>query len=203
VDRTNALPAIRGRVGLPAFGGRAGLLAALPEPRRLPAYTRFLWELARDRRVPAAHRALLVGGVAYLVSPIDVLPDAIPGIGEVDDAVVALALFETLVSGLPDSVVEENLSAAGLAREHLDADLARIRANTPAVVRTITRGIPHIAVGATAVVHGTGRVVRTGGRIARGTGRVARTAGLTVRHRSTSRSISPSTSPSTREGPHA
>jgi len=153
--------------------------------------------------VPAAHRALLVGGVAYLVSPIDVLPDAIPGIGEVDDAVVALALFETLVSGLPDSVVEENLSAAGLAREHLDADLARIRANTPAVVRTITRGIPHIAVGATAVVHGTGRVVRTGGRIARGTGRVARTAGLTVRHRSTSRSISPSTSPSTREGPHA
>ena len=117
-DRPSALNAAQGRLGR---------LASLPEPRRLPAYTRFLWELARDARLPAAHRALLVGGVAYLVSPIDVLPDGIPGIGEVDDAVVALALFETVVSALPADLVDEKLRASGLRREHLEADLARMR----------------------------------------------------------------------------
>jgi uncharacterized membrane protein YkvA (DUF1232 family) len=169
VDRPSALGAAQGRLGR---------LAALPEPRRLPAYTRFLWELARDTRLPAAHRALLVGGVAYLVSPIDVLPDAIPGLGEVDDAVVALALFETVVSGLPARIVDEKLEASGLRREHLEADLARIRATTPAVVRGVVRGLPRLAVGATTVARTGGRVARTGGRVARGTGRLARRTGM-------------------------
>jgi uncharacterized membrane protein YkvA (DUF1232 family) len=194
VDRTTSLPAI---------GGRVGLLAALPERRRLPAYTRFLWELARDARLPMAHRVLLVGGVAYLVSPIDVLPDMIPGVGEVDDAVVALALFETIVSGLPESVVEEKLNAAGLAREHLDADLARIRATTPAVVRGIARGLPHLAVGATTVVRTGGRIARGTSRVARGTGRVAGRASVAVERARVYTDRHSSTKPSTKEGPHA
>jgi uncharacterized membrane protein YkvA (DUF1232 family) len=205
VSRTPAIlrPHVDRTTSLPAIGGRVGLLAALPERRRLPAYTRFLWELARDARLPMAHRVLLVGGVAYLVSPIDVLPDMIPGVGEVDDAVVALALFETIVSGLPESVVEEKLNAAGLAREHLEADLARIRATTPAVVRGIARGLPHLAVGATTVVRTGGRIARGTGRVARGTGRVAGRASAAVERARVYTDRHPSTKSSTKEGPHA
>jgi uncharacterized membrane protein YkvA (DUF1232 family) len=200
-DRTTALPAARGRVAL---------LAALPETRRLPAYTRLIWALARDARVSTAHRTLLVCGVAYLVSPIDVLPDAIPGIGEIDDAAVALALFETVVSDLPAALLDEKLRSTGITREHLDADLARIRATTPAFLRGIAHGLPHLAAGVTTVARTGGRVARRTEGVVRRTERIAHRSGhaagratavvdrardLTHRHRSTH--------PSTKEGPRS
>ena len=49
--------------------------------------------LLRDARVPRARKLLLVGVVAYLAFPFDLIPDFIPVLGQLDDAlVVALAL---------------------------------------------------------------------------------------------------------------
>ncbi len=43
-------------------------------------------DLLKDPRVPRSSKALLVGTVAYIVSPIDLIPDFVPFIGPVDDA---------------------------------------------------------------------------------------------------------------------
>jgi uncharacterized membrane protein YkvA (DUF1232 family) len=43
---------------------------------------------AFDSRTPLAARAVLLGAVAYFVTPIDVIPDFILGLGFTDDATV-------------------------------------------------------------------------------------------------------------------
>ena len=43
---------------------------------------------AMDRRTPIAARAILLGAVAYFVTPFDVIPDMIVGLGFTDDATV-------------------------------------------------------------------------------------------------------------------
>jgi uncharacterized membrane protein YkvA (DUF1232 family) len=49
--------------------------------------------LARDPGTSRAQRVLIVALAAYLASPIDLVPDFVPGLGHLDDAVlVALSL---------------------------------------------------------------------------------------------------------------
>jgi uncharacterized membrane protein YkvA (DUF1232 family) len=49
--------------------------------------------LARDPGTPRAQRVLILALAAYLASPIDLVPDFVPGLGHLDDAVlVALSL---------------------------------------------------------------------------------------------------------------
>ena len=56
--------------------------------------------LARDPRVPRRRKLLLLALVAYLASPIDLIPDFIPVAGQLDDAIiVALVLRHVLRSG--------------------------------------------------------------------------------------------------------
>jgi len=43
---------------------------------------------AFDRETPLAARAVLLGAVAYFVTPLDMIPDFIPGLGLTDDATV-------------------------------------------------------------------------------------------------------------------
>lgn len=43
---------------------------------------------ALDRRTPLHARAILIGAVAYFVTPFDVIPDVIAGLGFTDDATV-------------------------------------------------------------------------------------------------------------------
>ena len=60
--------------------------------RLLPDLLRLFRRLAADRTLPLAVRARLVLLIAYLASPIDLIPDVIPVIGYLDDALVVLAL---------------------------------------------------------------------------------------------------------------
>ena len=47
------------------------------------------WRLFRDGRVPLLPKAIPAAGVAYAVSPLDVIPDWLIGPGHIDDVVVA------------------------------------------------------------------------------------------------------------------
>ena len=53
----------------------------------------FLWEQAKSPEVPLRLKLVIVGALLYLVLPIDVLPDTIPGIGLLDDLSVLLTVF--------------------------------------------------------------------------------------------------------------
>ncbi len=48
---------------------------------------------------------------AYLVSPIDLLPDLIPFLGRLDDALVCGAAVDLLIRFAPRRVIEEHLEA--------------------------------------------------------------------------------------------
>lgn len=59
--------------------------------RTLPDLVRLLRSLVTDPTVPLDVRIVLVGLIAWIVSPIDLIPEFIPGIGPIDDIVVAVA----------------------------------------------------------------------------------------------------------------
>jgi uncharacterized membrane protein YkvA (DUF1232 family) len=63
--------------------------------------------LGRDRRVPVLRRVQLIVLGAYLVSPIDVIPDFIPVIGHLDDAAIAAAVLRGVVRSAGPELVAE------------------------------------------------------------------------------------------------
>ncbi len=63
--------------------------------------------LLGDPRVPRARKLLLVGLLAYLTLPFDLVPDVIPVAGQLDDAIaVALVLRVVLRGAGPDAIRE-------------------------------------------------------------------------------------------------
>lgn len=55
--------------------------------------------LARDRRVSRSRRMLLLAVLAYLAFPIDLIPDFLPGAGQLDDAVLLALALRVLLAG--------------------------------------------------------------------------------------------------------
>jgi uncharacterized membrane protein YkvA (DUF1232 family) len=64
--------------------------------------------LIRDPRVPRGSKALLVFGAAWIASPIDLIPEFIPFLGPLDDAVVAALILRHLVRTAGREVVQEH-----------------------------------------------------------------------------------------------
>jgi uncharacterized membrane protein YkvA (DUF1232 family) len=77
--------------------------------RHLPDFVRLYWRLLRDRRVSIWPKALLVLGVLYVVSPVDLVPDFIPFVGEVDDLIVIIAACRFFMYLCPREVVREHV----------------------------------------------------------------------------------------------
>jgi uncharacterized membrane protein YkvA (DUF1232 family) len=73
----------------------------------LPNMVRLLGRLLKDARVPTAEKALFLAAIVYVISPIDLIPDIFPFIGQVDDLyMVALTLLR-LVNRTDETVVRE------------------------------------------------------------------------------------------------
>jgi uncharacterized membrane protein YkvA (DUF1232 family) len=81
---------------------RAGLRDVL---RLVPDVLRLLRRLASDRSLPRGVRVRLGLAVAYLAVPIDLVPDVLPVVGLLDDAlVVALVLRAVVRAAGPDAL---------------------------------------------------------------------------------------------------
>ena len=64
--------------------------------------------LIADPRVDRRRKGLLLGMVAYLASPIDLVPDFIPVAGQLDDAILAALVLRTVLRGPGPEVVREH-----------------------------------------------------------------------------------------------
>lgn len=73
-----------------------------------PRLVKLVLRLMRDRRVPPRSKAMLVLLAAYLLSPVDVVPDFIVGLGQLDDLVVAAFALDQILNRVPEEVVLEH-----------------------------------------------------------------------------------------------
>ena len=73
-----------------------------------PRLLKLLWRLARDPRVPARSKAMLLILLGYIASPVDVIPDFIPGLGQVDELVLAAFALDQMLNRVDKSVVQEH-----------------------------------------------------------------------------------------------
>jgi uncharacterized membrane protein YkvA (DUF1232 family) len=74
----------------------------------IPDIAALLWRLFRDKRV-ALKTKLLVGGlIAYIASPIDILPDFIPLVGKIDDVAIVFFAMNTIINDVPEEVILSN-----------------------------------------------------------------------------------------------
>lgn len=65
--------------------------------RLLPDVVRLLRRLAADPTVPRGVRIRLLLLVAYLVSPIDLIPDFVPVLGYADDAIIVAFALRSVI----------------------------------------------------------------------------------------------------------
>ena len=55
--------------------------------------------------MPARSKATVFVLAAYLVSPIDLIPDMIPGLGQMDDLFIAAFALDQIINRVPEQVV--------------------------------------------------------------------------------------------------
>jgi uncharacterized membrane protein YkvA (DUF1232 family) len=94
---------------------------------KLPTYARIVWGIVRDPRTPIGLKGMLVAALAYVVMPVDLIPDAIPIIGQADDLTVLLLVLDLFIANAPEEVRAEHTSRAKNGTADLDRDLARLR----------------------------------------------------------------------------
>ena len=84
--------------------------------RLLPDLLRLIRRLAADRTVAVGVRVRLVLLLAYLLSPIDLVPDFIPVIGYADDAVIVALVLRSVIKRAGEDAVRRHWpgSPAGL-----------------------------------------------------------------------------------------
>lgn len=81
--------------------------------RRSPSFwtsvirqARLAWRLFWDRRVPAGPKLLPLATLAYVLSPIDLLPDVVIGLGQLDDLALFLLGLQVFTLICPRAIVE-------------------------------------------------------------------------------------------------
>lgn len=90
----------------------------------LPRLVKLVWRLTRDPRVPARSKAVLVVLGGYLASPVDLIPDFIPGLGQLDDVVVIAFALDQMLNRVEPDIVRDHWDGDGdvleLVQEILD-----------------------------------------------------------------------------------
>ncbi|OIO95499.1 MAG: hypothetical protein AUK03_05360 [Anaerolineae bacterium CG2_30_64_16] len=70
---------------------------------------RLVWRLLRDARVATATKLLIPGLVgAYLLWPVDLLPDVIPFLGQIDDLVLLALGAKLFIQLCPPEIVQQH-----------------------------------------------------------------------------------------------
>jgi uncharacterized membrane protein YkvA (DUF1232 family) len=132
------------------------LLAFMPLAGRVPAYSRLIWSLLRDSRVPASQKAILAAAAGYLIVGRELIPDNIPVLGQLDELVVVILAVEVFLDGIPEEILDEKIEELGIDREAFEHDMEQVRRLTPAPVRKFVRRLP-------GAFEATGRFVKESG----------------------------------------
>ena len=110
-----------------AAGPEEGLITFLDRlARRLALEVHTLWLVFRHRETPWPVKAVLILLLAYLASPIDLIPDVIPVLGMLDDLVVAAVALWLAYRLTPPHVMEECRAKASEAAAGREGWISRL-----------------------------------------------------------------------------
>lgn|SRR5689334_14060671 len=93
--------------GTPRTGAKRTVMYYI---RQLPQYVRLLGGLITDPRVALMDKLLVFGAIAYIVTPIDLIPDFIPFFGEIDDVYLLVIALQRLISHAGRAVLLDHWS---------------------------------------------------------------------------------------------
>ena len=163
--------------------------------RRMPAYLKLSWRLARDPLLSRARRAAVIAAAGYLASPIDLVPGVIPVVGQLDDIAFAIAALKLALSGLDPVRRRAHLESVGLGDDDLSQDLRTAVVASAWLVRAGVRTTGRAA------KHG-GKAAVTGGKAAVVGGKAAVT-GAKVAGRATAKTASVAATAASKAAPAA
>lgn len=89
----------------PRTGAKRTLMSTMKE---LPNFLRLLGGLLTDKRISSTDKLLVGGAIAYILLPIDFLPDFVPFIGEVDDIFVLVMALQRLIANAGRAVLQDH-----------------------------------------------------------------------------------------------
>ena len=83
-----------------------------------------LYYTLQSDKVSKADKAIIIGALGYMISPLDVIPDAIPIAGLTDDLAVLLYVLKKVWTGIDPEIVEQAKSR--LSRWFDEEEIAEI-----------------------------------------------------------------------------
>jgi uncharacterized membrane protein YkvA (DUF1232 family) len=86
----------------PRTGAKRTIMGTISE---IPNFLRLLYGLLTDSRVNNVDKLVVAGAIAYILLPLDLIPDFIPFLGEVDDVFVLILALQRLISNAGKNVV--------------------------------------------------------------------------------------------------
>jgi uncharacterized membrane protein YkvA (DUF1232 family) len=111
----------------------ARIAALLSRPallRTLASHARLALRLLREPGVPLASKALLAVPLLYVLSPLDIVPDVLPGLGQLDDLGVVMLALELFVRVCPSEIVAHHRQAMDARRPYAPIRPAEIVIDT-------------------------------------------------------------------------
>ncbi|MBV9878953.1 MAG: DUF1232 domain-containing protein [Gemmatirosa sp.] len=122
VDRVrDGVRDVRRAARTPRTGAKRTVLGTI---RQIPAYLRLLGGLLTDRRVSIVDKLLVAAAIAYIVAPVDLIPDFVPFLGEVDDVFLLVTALQRLIANAGRRVLLDHWS--GNPRELRDLNLHHV-----------------------------------------------------------------------------
>ena len=73
---------------------------------------RLLLRLMLDRRVPIWSKLIIPGGIIYMLSPFDIIPDFLIGLGWLDDIFAIVATTTLFLLSIPSDILREHMGGS-------------------------------------------------------------------------------------------
>ncbi len=121
-----------------------GFMAALEAKLRLrnvllfiPNMVLLCLRLLSDSRVPRAEKALVAGAIIYALIPLDLIPDMIPFVGQIDDAyLISLTLLRLMHRSDP-GILRQHWSGGGDIVDLIEAAVETTARLLPTPIRRV------------------------------------------------------------------
>jgi uncharacterized membrane protein YkvA (DUF1232 family) len=111
----------------------------------IPNFLKLLYRLFKDSRVPLAEKALLIGVIAYVISPLDLILDLVPFVGQVDDLYLIALVLLRMLTRTSDDILREHWDGRGDLAATVDKIERAARYVLPKRIRNILLGRVEIA----------------------------------------------------------